>query len=44
MEIIRDKILLLPIESESDVGFCRRKSVALAKELDSMTSKQEKLQ
>jgi anti-sigma regulatory factor (Ser/Thr protein kinase)/serine/threonine protein phosphatase PrpC len=33
MEIIRDHILTLLIENESDIGICRRKSVSLAKQL-----------
>lgn len=33
MELIRNQILTLQIENESDVGICRRKSVSLAKQL-----------
>jgi anti-sigma regulatory factor (Ser/Thr protein kinase)/serine/threonine protein phosphatase PrpC len=33
MEMIRDQILTLLIEHESDIGICRRKSVSLAKQL-----------
>lgn len=33
MELIRDHILYLQIENESDVGVCRRKSVGLAKQV-----------
>ncbi len=33
MEVKRSQILSLPIDNESDAGVCRRKSVALAKEI-----------
>ena len=33
MEIVRNHILNLPIDNESDVGNCRRKGVAIAKEM-----------
>ncbi len=33
MEITRKHILLLPIENESDIGVCRRKSASLARHL-----------
>lgn len=33
MEIIRNHILNLPIDNESDVGTCRRKGAAMAKEM-----------
>lgn len=33
MEITRDHILFLPIENESDIGVCRRKSASLSIEL-----------
>lgn len=33
MEIKRDNIISLPIDHESDIGICRRKGVALSKEM-----------
>lgn len=33
MEVKRSHILSFPIDNESDIGFCRRKSVALANEI-----------
>ncbi len=33
MEVKRDHILSLPIDSESDIGICRRKAVTLATQM-----------
>ncbi len=34
MEVKRSQILSLPIDNDSDIGVCRRKAVALAKEME----------